>query len=494
MSGMSTPGPQTPSSTARGLELDEKARKQAALRERLKKKIEQQQQESERLRASAQNSPKLTSQQARVLLASGISQEPVREPKRRRKADVEAEQSAVDTEIAENAAKLAQITRELELLTANDAKLRQNKERLQAELESLGIDTEGMPHAELQARKDEIEREQHAASNTLSPAGNNSATSLPKNTSNGSAPAHTLPGLGGTAQQPKDTQQSTPGAIPGLNGSYSRAPASSKAPKNPPPLASQAITQQSERPIKPLPAKPPVALLARDGIADKPSTPVDDEEDFYSPEPGVSLPVPGQSQTTSASLAQTRSPSEEGEMAMSESEEEYEPEEALESQAVPQYIVIDGSEHAPSKTGSPISISSSSSASSSTDQDEDEEMYEPPDADQPMLDVERDAEPDKFEDSQPRNAEEEEMDMSTSSDDDSDSDTTSESSEDEPNEPAFSSNSKKPDPPMTAADTRAPELQPDKSAVQSTSQDAVVSSVTQDAVSGVLSLSTQLTI
>ena len=487
-SGMSTPGPQTPSSTARNQELDEKARKQAALKERLQKKIEEQKRESERRLASAQNSPKSVSQPARTLPSVGNDQEVVREPKRRRKADVEAEQSAVDTEIAENAARLAQITKELELLTANDAKLRRNKEKLQAELESLGIDTEGMPHAELQARKDEIEREQHAASSTLSPADVHSTSSLPVAITNGTTPARVLPGSGNTWQQPKNSPQITSEGIPGLNGSYPRNAASAKIPKNQIPPASQTMVQQKlDKSFKSLPAKPPVPLPARDGNADKPSTPVDDEEDFYSPEPDVSLPVSGQLGTTSAPLTRFRSPSEEGEMAMSESEEEYEPEESLNPQAGAPSIINDSSEHAPTHTGFRASVSSTS-ASSATD--EDEEMYEPPDADQPMLDLEHNVEPDEPEEAQRRFAEEEEMDMSTSSDDDSDSDTSSESSEEDPNEPAPSSNSRNPDSSIIVTDNLAPELQPLRSVVEPASQDVGASSVTQNLVSDTLSLST----
>ncbi|KAF1973760.1 hypothetical protein BU23DRAFT_123632 [Bimuria novae-zelandiae CBS 107.79] len=493
VSGMSTPGPQSPSTAARSQELDNKARKQAALKERLQKKIEEQKRESERRMASVQNSPKPFPQQVSATLKSRSDQEAPRDAKRRRREDVEAEKSAIDTEIAENAAKLAQITKEFEMLTANDAKLRQDKERLQAELQSFGIDTEGMPHAELQARRDEIEREQGAGFETL-PMTSSHTGSLPtlelsptihepvlkQSNVNSGGPAQHVP------QLPEVSKPAPPRNIPGLNASVPPAFVPSQTPKINGTVVQENIPRNGEQKLvspqqEHVPMKSSDITSERGPVSqdwNKPMTPVDDEEDFYSPEPATQQPIPTQSEAASTSLAQAESPSEEGEMAMSESEEEdYEPEEALGPQAGTEAAGENAAEQGPTVASSPASSLTSSSASSAMD--EDEEPYEPPDVDQPMVDIGVDAEPAKS-GLQQGEAEEEEMDMSTSSDDDSDSDTSSESSEEEPHGPTSASSSKNPDSSVTIADDLAPELQPETSALVPVSRGLEGASVTQD--------------
>lgn len=489
LSGISTPGPQTPSSTARSQELDEKARKQAALKERLQKKIELQKRESERRLASAQNSPSSLVQQAPVLPASSHVQEVSREPKRRRKVDVEAERVALDSEIAENAAKLAQMTKEMERLTANDSKLRRDKEKLQAELESMGIDTEGMPHSELQAKKDEIEREQDAATNTLPPPSSLATEPAPPSTQsatiNGrSVPEEADPIMDGASQhisQRSNGYQSIPTGIPGLNTSYPRAYTTSQTPQ----LAStlhqpNATRANAGQSAKLAPAKPPTILSERDVNSTKPTTPVDDEEDFYSPEPIAVTSVHDQSEATSASLTQEKSVSEEGEMIMSESEEEdYEPEETLEPQMnIP---LNKGSEQGSMAASSQASLAPSMPVSQSVD--EEDEPYEPPDADQVMLDVASDAGAVEADPVQLAEAEEEDMDMSTSSDDETDSDTSSESLGEESEDPTPAPNSKNADSSVTIADDLPPELQPVVSAVELTPLDSGRPPMTPDVVS-----------
>ena len=483
VSGISTPGPQTPSSTARSQELDEKAKKQAALKERLQKKIEEQKRESERRLASVQNSPNSLVQQSPVPPASGSVQDMSRGPKRRRKVDVEAEQSAVDSEIAENTARLAQITKELELLNANDAKLRRDKERLQAELESMGIDTEGMPHAELQARRDEIEREQEAAPSALQPPSNlaikpvstsTQSATVPNDSVSEQAPANTE-GASRYMSQSNGNQQFVSAGIPGLSASYSQEyTPSQKSQKHSTFDQPAAMRGNTDPSVKLAPAKPVAVLSERDANSDKPMTPVDDEEDFYSPEPVAVASVLDQSESTSASLTQTKSLSEEGEMIMSESEEEdYEPEEILEPQINTHNAINDGPEQ--------MSIAASSQASPapmlsvSQTLTEEEDSYEPPDADQPMLDVDSDAEV----------AGEEDMDMSSSddSDSDSDSDASSKSSIKRSNDPTPASNSKNAESSVTVADDLAPQLQPVVSAVESTSDHPSQAYVSEDSVS-----------
>lgn len=485
-SGISTPGPQTPSSTARSQELEEKARKQAALKERLQKKIELQKRESERRLASAQNSPGSIVQQAPVLPASIHVQEVPREPKRRRKMDVEAEQSALDSEIAENDAKLARLTKEIELLTANDSRLRRDKEKLQAELESVGIDTEGMPHSELQAKRDEIKREQNAAASTLPPPSNHTIEAPPPSTQSAtitrSAPKDAVPVIDGASQhisqQSDGYQQSIPASIPGLNTSYPRAYTISQTPKLASTLHQPATTVGQS--VKLAPAKPTTVLPERDVNSTKPMTPVDDEEDFYSPEPIGATPVHGQPEATPASLTQEKSVSEEGEMMMSESEEEdYEPEENLEPQT--NTPLNNSSEQESMAASSRASLAPHVPASQSVN--EEDEPYEPPDADQVMLDAASDTGAAEADHVQLAEAGEEDMDMSTSSDDESDSDTSSESLGEDSNDPTPAFNGKIADSSVTIADNLAPELQRVVSAAELTPLDPGRLPVTQNVVS-----------
>ncbi|KAL5453848.1 hypothetical protein PMIN07_007779 [Paraphaeosphaeria minitans] len=486
-SGMSTPGPPTPAGITRIHEMDAKARKQAALKERLQKKIEEQRRQAEQKRlAGVQNSPKPLSQPPSSQPKPSSTQEAPREPKRRRKADIEAEKSALDGDIARNAAKLAQITKELEMLTANDKKMRLDKERLQAELESLGIDTEGMPHAELQAKKDEIEREQGATLELLT-----AATQLPS-----ISPAKTAPISSKTRfsprvttqhlSQPPEASMSVPQtSIPGINASFSLASSPSTATDTrltinqriPMPRTAPESANRSEQIIL---ARHPAISSAQGTISNgtsKPATPVDDEEDFYSPEPANINPTADETETTTGPITLARSPSEEGEMAMSESDEEdYEPEEAQES--LLQIQVSKG--HTLEQNASMVNAQVSS-LGPPTAANDDEDPYEPPDVDQPMVDLELSGSAAELNSNvQQVEVEEEEMDISTSSDSDSDSDTSSESSEEEPNGPAFAPSSKNPGSSVTVADDLAPELQSDASVVAPVSQDIVEPSVTQE--------------
>ncbi|KAJ4356673.1 uncharacterized protein N0V89_004709 [Didymosphaeria variabile] len=496
VSALSTPGPQTPSSSTRSQEMDDKARKQAALKERLQKKIEEQKRQAEQNRlASAQSSPKPLPQQSPSLPKLSVGRGTSREPKKRRKVDIEAEQSALDIDIAANAAKLAQITKEFELLTANDRKMRYDKERLQAELESLGIDTEGMPHAELQAKKDEIEREQGMALRTLAASTNIPATSPTMKQLAGAtvpAPAATVLKSGGVtqalSQPPEVSQPVIQTGIPGLNAPFPLA-------SSPPTIAKPhgAIKQQTslphstrdqaDRPEKSIPSKPPVIASVHDAVSNdlsKPATPLDDEEDFYSPEPAAVIPAGDQIEPAPTSSARAKSPSEEGEMAMSESDEEdYEPEEAQEPLSHDQVPIDKTTEQDTTVATSRAPSSASPSVYMPTNEDED--PYEPPDVDQPMMHIDpghASVEPQPND--QQGEVEEGEMDMSTSSGDDSDSDTSSESSAEEPNEPALASSSKNPGSSVTVADDLAPELQPDASAVALVSQDPTGPSTTQE--------------
>jgi hypothetical protein len=105
----------------------------------------------------------------------------------------------------------------------------------------------------------------------------------------------------------------------------------------------------------------------------------DDDDDFYSPAPADNIPTTAEHEGPVASHLDAISLSEQGEVAMSESEEEYEPEE-LEIPLDPPASNVDGQ-------GAAV-VQSSSASSLTPSPAVDEEAYEPPDIDQPMLDIE----------------------------------------------------------------------------------------------------------
>ncbi|OMP84059.1 Protein red1 [Diplodia seriata] len=83
--------------------------------------------------------------------------------KLRRRAEIQSGISAFDADLNSNMSRLEQLRREMEQIEAENKRRQQEKESLINELEGLGIDTEGMPHEELQAKKDEIMHQQQEA-------------------------------------------------------------------------------------------------------------------------------------------------------------------------------------------------------------------------------------------------------------------------------------------------------------------------------------------
>ncbi|KAI9875882.1 MAG: hypothetical protein M1830_007845 [Pleopsidium flavum] len=87
----------------------------------------------------------------------------VAEQKRRRKAEIEFGLPILDAEVERTQRRLEEMKNEMYRLEAEVRKGLEGRKSLIEELESLGIDTEGMPLAELQAKKDEIMKEQQVA-------------------------------------------------------------------------------------------------------------------------------------------------------------------------------------------------------------------------------------------------------------------------------------------------------------------------------------------
>lgn len=109
--------------------------------------------------------------------------------RRRRRAEIQSGISAFDADMNSNLSRLEQLRREMEQIEAENRRRQQEKENLINELEGLGIDTEGMPHEELQAKKDEIMQQQEAAATA---AAEGKAINLHPITSNDSDRSHSI--------------------------------------------------------------------------------------------------------------------------------------------------------------------------------------------------------------------------------------------------------------------------------------------------------------
>ncbi|PVH92203.1 hypothetical protein DM02DRAFT_663169 [Periconia macrospinosa] len=446
-STVTTPGVQTPSTRARIEELDDKQKALAAAKHQAIQKLRKQRQEKlqqEKLAetpkqdASASKMavgqpvlplPTDSSQQGPnttpvVSSDSFVDDEYPRNIKRLRRAKIESDLPSLDAEMAANSAKISELSKQLEQLVAEDKRMQQDKAKLIQELEQLGIDTEGMEHKELRATKDAIDREQATAPQvanaeppvalisqsevSIRPAGTNSLPSVPP------AP---IPPKNFLPAQPVQPVQPPPraisaisptqiGGIPGLGTSTAQ------------PSAPSTIHNVVPN-TKSLGDSDPASDATKASDSMDVATPMDDDEDFYSPKASEE-PVTNDAIMKSPSEdgeRASRSPSEDGEVAMSESEEEYEPDEPTEvveqvfPQTTPQNVTQE-----PNVSSAPTSSSSGS----------DEELYEPPEANESVPHTQPQEVIDNLETSaSPGEADDGAMDISSEDSDSSDSDTDS---------------------------------------------------------------------
>lgn len=390
-SAVSTPRVQTPSSRARNEELDDKQKALAAAKLQAIQKLRKQREEKQKEKLAEAPAKEVTppevptpqptssfvadstpqrGEAAQVASSDSLVDDgSSRSVKRLRRAKITADLSGFDAEMSANAAKIDQLSKQLEQLIANDKRMKQDKAKLIEELEELGIDTEGMEHEELRATKDAIEREQVASSDdaasSQSPAVAVTQPAVPLRPATSSAP------------QLPSSESSQPPAV--LKDS-SKTPIShastviSPVQSNGIPGLGTPITQSfrpsatREVPVEPKGSDTPSSAVERPKPSDlmDTATPMDDEEDFYSPKVAEEH----------ADAVMT-SPSDDGEVPMSESEEEYEPDEPQVpvEPAVPQASLQD-------TTVNPIVAPDLSSSSS-----DEGELYEPPDVDATISDA-----------------------------------------------------------------------------------------------------------
>lgn len=462
-SAVSTPGPQTPATLARTGELSTKEQELARLKLTLKKKLAEQKRIKEAAEAAAaeaaashgtiidqtQNKASLANYSQQVQ-AVDPSQEPTalvnaqsstsggdasRDRKRRRRTEIQEQLPSLDDEIASNEAEMARLAKDLEKLKANNDRIMQDKERLTKELENLGIDTEGMSHAVMKATKDEIERAMspetdtgaQAAESLSQPSLSITESEIPASTSaeiveatvTESTPPHTQAAA-------NDQTNMQYGFLPGI-GQASSQNYAPPIPQSLPPARDKptaSVTENTTARVVPAASAIDVSVLNDRASA----TPMDDDEDFYSPPPPAEVDAELTGHTAEAPVseggqivADAPSPSEEGEIEMSVSsdeEEEYEPDEPVVEERV-----IEPQVHQPQLSEPPVEQPQSIAQSQVST--EDEEAYEPPGINEEMSENLPAADAPQLEASSLGEADDGAMDIATSSSedlDDSDSD------------------------------------------------------------------------
>jgi hypothetical protein len=519
-SAVSTPGPQTPTTQARENELKRKEDQLAAMRETLKKKLAEKRAKDKAAAAASSPAPQSAStepndssarHQSRLaqpsqttrLETAGSSDamndasELIRDVKRRRREEIASKLPSFDVELASNTNRIAQLMQEMEALKAHSEKIAADKAQLTRELENLGVDTEGMSHDEMRAKKHEIEHEMSPEPENQEPvpvstadaSTNGSAVSAievqqdviepevaqatGKVAEHNDAAAHNsvLPGLALISQHQLDDgiAPSQVTTIDQALAAETTTPAVSQSQALPPYNRSQPGDQTT----------PMVDLSVSDNTQGVPrlesvATPQDEEDDFYSPAP-ADEPVPDQilgvqskDQVVLDVLpVDAPSPSEEGEVEMSVSsddeEEEYEPEEPA--------IIAETPNQEPQLPEAVVEEPVVSDDVST----EDEEAYEPPDVEEEMPDTQPDnatmddgmnAPEVEMEAEVEAEAEDGAMDIASSSSEDSDSDSDSDSESDgeiaeEPLHDETISAGQTESNLTNVADDLAPELQPE---------------------------------
>jgi hypothetical protein len=311
--------------------------------------------------------------------------------KRQRRAEIESNLQSINAGLLSEFERLNQLEKEIAEIKAKTLKAKEAKDKLVQELESYGIDTEGMGDEELQAQKDSIEQQKEPE---LSAQVQGSVTAdIPINST---LDTESAPDVATSTQESPKPAQIVPSP-----GALSTALAAEMAQANPPtasavrqemvmPAVSPAMVASTEpesvqeapqvmEEKTPLPASMVAVKTMELSNGQDITTPMDDGEDFYSPEPAISTNPGGMPDEIEPAEAAAKTPQEEGEVVMSESspslggeeEEEYEPEEVVAPavSAEPNHI----EEVATTLLSSPASTSS-----------EEGELYEPPSADEIM--------------------------------------------------------------------------------------------------------------
>ncbi|KAH7066545.1 hypothetical protein FB567DRAFT_599694 [Paraphoma chrysanthemicola] len=466
-SAISTPGSQTPNTEAREQELKKKQDELAVMKARLQKKLAEKREKDREAAAAA-----LALQRD---ISNGAS-DLIQDVKRRRREEIESKLPAIDSELAANANRMTLLMKEMEELKVQNEKITKDKELLTQELEGLGIDTEGMSHAEMQAKKDEIEhqlsperdvtpRRIESSAPITAPASEDDYQDQPVEEIQQTSAVEAAPVLAALENNNRVNQERA--SLPGLGSGSQTVVANAVPPSQAPtvdevydtkPVAALDKSQSTNAQEPPnaatvtIPSEMAIApsnVSAAVDVQDS-ATPLDEDDDFYSPAPAAA-PEVEQSMDVTVNAASAPSPSEEGEGEMSlssEDEEEYEPEEPTVLENVPmQYAQVPH-------------ITATKSPATEDISTEEEEAYEPPDVGEVVANVEADGAGVDVEDGVPQvEADDGAMDIASSSSEDSDSDSSSDGEISEPANDATISESHALQDTANQADDLAPELQ-----------------------------------
>lgn len=479
-SAASTPGPQTPATQTRENELKKKESELAAMREVLRKKIAERvaKEKADKAAANTASSSSLQTPPTRSGndgAGQGISNstlnaagELIRDVKRRRREEIQSELPSIEAELATNAAKMAQLTKEMNALMELNKKMATDKQRLTDELESLGIDTDGMSHAEMRAKKDEVDHERASEQDAGAQAPDLAETSANQAPTTVAEPiAQALPQTqDATASRSSVEQDASLSKVETAADSNQEMTDSSQAPTEDEPalvenvtsdhsITSEAKPAEIQAAVESLPAAPEVSPAEPQQAVTSPEDVGDD--DFYgTPAADLTLNDPNTKEkdqgSDNAQSVPEHPQSEESEVEMSESsedeEEEYEPEEPT---------VMPDATHA-----QPPGLNWREPVMAHDDDvsTEDEEAYEPPDAEEEMPGVQDN---NQVPESPQVEAEDGAMDIASSSDDSDDSDSDGEVTSEAGLDDTISENHA-PQRNTNVADDLAPELQPESAA------------------------------
>jgi hypothetical protein len=472
-SAASTPGPPTPANQGREQELQSKEDQLAAMRITLKKKLAEKREKDKaaaaaaaaaalRKQASIQPNAQAPAPSTPRTASSAMmaqAEELIRDEKRRREVAIRSQLLKEDAEFAKNAKEMAELLKQAEVKRIRNEKIAEDKQRLTRELENLGIDTEGMSHAEMREKKDEIDEEIFDSQD-----GARAALTLEETMQ---SPTEIAQDIAEVEQQPEAVEEpvvdeaSKEPVIPSslldveLFTAPSQAPAVHEVPTSQTEPLLPAVQQST---IEDAPLRKELPSTIAPPTAQETGTPLDEDDDFYSPAPAAAPALDDSMDLDNSIQAQmaadVKSPSEEGEVEMSlasdDEEEEYEPEEP---------VIVDD---APTQNAQVSEVEKADFAGSEDISSEEEEAYEPPDVDEDVFDVPAEQEVAAMDDAVPEpEADDGAMDIASSSDDsDSDSDPESEGEITSGNDETISANHGQLEL-ANVADDLAQELRPD---------------------------------
>ncbi len=410
-SPVGTPNQQNLATLAREKELEDKEKQLAAMRLTLKRKLAEKREKDKAAAAAAAstaimassasdvrpdaNAPLLTEKKSSIRAASGsppsatsnaveVNMDTTESNKRLRRAEIESRLPTLDAEVTSNTNRMVELTREMEQLMAQNAKITKDKEALTHELKSLGTGSESISNADISTKNaKEVVEERHISLESdgapqnlgvlRSPmhdsqhAPNSKAKTEPSQSANENFANYRsgLPGLGPQTDELHDNAISLP-----HQPSVDTIP----VPKD------DAVVLMSQRNVS---RSSDIDLEMRNSSnqtitafrRQRSTTPLEDDEDFYST-PADERHLANAPQSHITGICASRSPSQQGGTAMSESseyeEEEYRPEDV---------------NFSPDTQSKEVGMPESGTACSSQVSTEDEEAYEPPDVDQDMSDT-----------------------------------------------------------------------------------------------------------